>query len=189
MDLAAEVKNPNASWGARELSYSFTVLDQAARTLGSVDGKGFLMPGETRWFVAPAVSVSGRIADVRFTISKESVGWQKFKSFSQDVSLATRNVWFRKIVPPEIGFAELSGEVENRSSFTLDSVEVSGTIFDSKSAVIALGKTLLKTVKPSEVRHFSIKWQSHFEGDAARWEAQAKSNFLLDQNFILKYGE
>lgn len=189
VDFAAEIKNPNASWGVKVFDYLFSAFDSAGKPLMRLDGKSFILPGGTRWIIVPALSVIGEVSDVKFEIAKESIVWQKLKPFSQDVRLVTRSVNYRRIIPPEIGFAEVSGEVVNLSSFTLEGAEMNAILFDNRGSIVALGRTIAKTLKPGENRFFLIKWPSRFDREVTRWEVEAESNFLLDQNFIQRYGD
>lgn len=189
VDLAAEIKNPNADWGAKEFAYTFLASDANGKLIGRIPGRSFLLPGETRWIVEPAVAIVGRIADLKLEIPPESVVWQKLRPFAQDVGLPTRNVSFRQIRPPEIGFAEVRGEFVNHSSFTLKTVEVVAVLLDKSREAIGVGKTVLNNVLPGKVQQFVISWPNPFQGEISTVATEAHSNFLADQNFLQKYGD
>jgi len=136
------------------------------------------------------MAIVGRIASLKLEIPPENIVWQKLKPFTQEVGLPTRNISFRQIHPPEVGFAEVRGEVVNRSSFTLKVVEVAAVLFDSSGGVLGVGKTVLNDVLPGEAREFVVQWPSPFEGRVSgKPSVEAYSNFLSDQNFLQRYGD
>lgn len=197
IDLAAEIKNLNVSWGIRKFQYEF-VLKSEDKELARVPGESFILPAERRWIIRPggggefpliSLPAAGQVQKVEFEI--KSIGaaeWQKLKPFASEVSVITKNPGFRKINPLQ-GFAELRGEIENRSSFYIDEVEVNGVLFDAGGEVLAAGKTIVWTLRPGESRFFSIKWPAPFPGTVARPEALGHSNLLLDLNFLKQFGE
>lgn len=199
IDLGAEIRNPNGSWGIRGLEYQFILKDAAGFELGRVPGSTFILPAETRWIVRPGgggefplipLPLGGKVAKVEFVIAPAYPSeWQKLKPFAGDAAITSRNTKFRRVPPPHIGFAELYGEIENRTDFFLEEVEVVGVLFDKRGSVLAVGKTMARTLRPGEPRFFSIKWMTPFAGDVARHEASGHSNFLLDFNFLSKFGD
>jgi len=191
VDLAAQIKNPNPSWGIRHLGYEFILKGIGNKEIDRVPGETFLLPGESMWLVQPSITKpSETLVGVTLNLrSFQKTEWQKVKPFAREAGIITRNVRFMKIKPPQVGFAALEGEVQNRSNFSLDEVEVSGVLYDAGGNVIAVGRTIVRTLKPGEARFFSIQWPNPFPGNVARFEANGRSNFLLDINFLKKFGE
>jgi hypothetical protein len=192
VDLGAEVRNPNASWGVKEFRYEFVLKDAGGKELGRIAGTSFILPGETRWIVLPGGTANspaairlprnGTLAAVTFEIKPIGAdAWQKVRPFAAEASLATKNLRFQNLT--------LSGEVENRSSFTLDRVEVVGLLFDASGSLVAIGRTVVKTVTPAESRAFFVRWPSRPANVVLRTAAYAYTNFLLDETFIRQFGE
>lgn len=191
VDLGAEVRNPNASWGVKDFRYEFIMRDPTGRELGRVAGDSFIMPGETRWIVLPGGTATfplirlprtGELASVTFEIKPIVAGaWQEVRPFAVEASVATKNVRFQRLT--------LSGEIENRSSFTLGEVEIIGMLFGADNEPVAIGRTIVRTVTPQETRAFFVTWPQAPAGTSVRSAAYAYANFLLDETFIRQFGE
>jgi hypothetical protein len=198
IDLGAQIKNPNVSWGVKKFDYTFVLKGADGRELGRVAGSSFILPGETRWIIRPGggkdfplvrLPASGGVADVALEISKiSSRDWQKLRQFAQDASILSKNLRFERVAPPRTGFAELRGEVENRSSFLVDQVEINAVLWGGGNTVLAIGQTAARTLQPGETRAFTISWPAAFPGTVARWEAWGHANFLNDATFVKQFG-
>jgi hypothetical protein len=197
VDIGAEIRNPNLFWGVRRFDYSFVLKGAQGEELSRAAGRSFVLPGETRWVILP-----GGIRDLPIVpLPRDGVlnavdleihpiaptEWQKVRPFAEDVSIHTKNLRYELIRPPRVGFADLRGEVENRSSFLLDEVEVKGVIFGPRDSVLAIGRSVVMTVRPGEARAFTISWPNRFPGTAARWAAWGHANFLNDDTFVRQF--
>jgi len=189
VDLAAEVKNLNAAWGVNNLSWQFILKGDDGNVLSRVRGSTHLLPGETRWIIAPAAYPPGRVANVDFEIQQTDISWQKLKPFTQDVLLRVLDPSLKKLVPPVAGFAELRGFVRNQSSFAFEKVEVNAVLFDGFERVIAVGQTTLEKLGPGETSPFLITWPTRFSAEMNRFEVHAHTNLLSDANFLWQYRE
>lgn len=189
VDLAAEIKNPNALWGTAEIRYQFILLGEGDAILTRVRGTTYLLPGEARWVMELAKFSPGTIRDVKFEVQKEEIPWQKLKPFAKDVSVKIENPVFKKFAPPAIGFAEVRGSVANASSFTLAEAEVDAVLFDSLNRVVAVGKTVLGALGPGTRAPFRIFWPLPFEGEVVKTSVAAYTNLLSDANFLQRYSD
>jgi hypothetical protein len=187
-DLGAEIKNPNASWGSREIEWQFIFRGEEGTVVDRVSGSTYLLPGETRWVIAPAAYTLGKVADIDFKIQQEGIEWQKLKPFVQEAVLRVLNPTWKKLLPPAIGFIEARGEVRNNSSFTLGKVEVNLILLDKAGKVLAIGATVIDDLAAGKTKSFSYTWTSKFSGEIARIEAFAHADFLSDLNFMERYG-
>jgi hypothetical protein len=197
VDIGAEIRNPNLFWGVRRFDYSFVLKGAQGEELSRAAGRSFVLPGETRWVILPGgirdlpivpLPRDGVLSAVDLEIHPiVPTEWQKVRPFAEDVSIHTKNLRYELIRPPRVGFADLRGEVENRSSFLLDEVEVQGVLFGPRDSVLAIGRSVVMTVRPGEARAFTISWPNRFPGTAARWAAWGHANFLNDDTFVRQF--
>ncbi len=155
--------------------------------LARIRGTTYLLPGETRWVIAPATFSPVRVSDVQFEIQKENISWQKLKPFTEDVSLRVFNTAFRKLNLPS-AFAEVRGSVQNRSSFTFGKVEINAVLYDRFDRILAVGRTIKEGLGSNQTEPFLITWPTSFEGGVNRVEVTAHTNLLEDNNFLQRYG-
>jgi hypothetical protein len=199
IDLGAELKNPNLSWGVRDFNYAFILRDANGAELSRLSGTSFILPGETRWIIRPGgtkdfplvrLPAGGKVAKVEIEIAPINVhNWQKLRQFAKEASLVTKNLRYQIVTPPRVGFAELKGEVENRSAFLVDQVEVNAVLRAADNTIVAIGQTMLRTLRPGETRAFTIAWYKPFPGEVTRVEAWSHANFLNDATFVKQFGE
>jgi hypothetical protein len=199
IDLGAEIRNPNLSWGVRKFDYVFVLKDASGAEVSRVSGSSFILPGERRWIIRPGgggdfplvpLPSGHTVASVDFVILPIPASeWQKLRPFAEKVSIAAKNLRYERATPPRVGFADFRGEVENRSDFLLDEVEINGVIFGEGNRVLAIGRTLVRTLRPGESRAFTISWRNPFSGAPVRWEAWGHANFLNDATFVKQFGE
>jgi hypothetical protein len=187
VDLAARIKNTNLSWGTAELRYTFTILDAGGEVSSRVRGRTHLLPGESRWVIELGAFSPRRAADILFEVATTTISWQKLKPFSQDISIIVRDVQFRKMIKPEVDFAELSGTVENKSNFALAEIPITVVLYDQFDRVLAFGKTVSRDLAPGSSQRFRVVWPTPFSGEVARSEVEASSNLLSDSTFIQRY--
>ncbi len=198
IDLAAQIKNPNLSWGIKKFNYSFILKDENGNEAGRITGTSFILPGETRWIIRsggtrniPLIKLpqAVRVTDVVFEIEPIiPTDWQKLRSFTKEAEIISKNVRFEYLKPPRAGFAELRGEIENRSSFLIDQVEINAVLFGEGDLVLAVGQTMARTLKPGETRYFAISWPIKFSGKVVRWDVRGHANFLIDETFVKQFG-
>lgn len=198
IDLGAEIKNPNLSWGVRDFEYAFIMKDASGGELGRIGGRSFILPGETRWIIRPGggrdfplvrLPARGRVADVALEIAPiPARNWQKLRQFAGDAAIVPKNLRYQRIMPPRTGFAELRGEVENRSSFLVGEVEINAVLLGKDNQILAIGQTIARTLQPGETRAFTVSWPSEFSGTVVRSEVWGHANFLHDATFVKQFG-
>jgi hypothetical protein len=196
IDLGALIKNPNVSWGIKEFDYAFLLKDAEGKELGKKSEKAFVLPGQTRWIILPKVGLSNLGVPRGAKISKAELviypispyNWQKLRPFAKEASLVTKNVRLTLLTPPRVGFAELFGDIENRSSFVLNEVEAYGVLFGPTGEIVAIGKSAAMTLRPGETRHFLILWTKKTLNTPQNFYAEGTANFLKDDTFVRQFG-
>ncbi len=60
-------------------------------------------------------------------------------------------------------------------------------MYDVKKRFVAIGNTMMKSLRQGETRDFRIFWQRQFDGEDASFDTFVNVNVLQDSNFLQKY--
>lgn len=184
-DAVAFVKNPNGEYGASEVSYEFTLRDTDGEELLNVKGKTFVLPGESRYVIEPAIKVPGDPSEVTFRVMEaEWRGLGPFSSSGLDIKDANLQ---RDEIARTTSF---SGVVRNRTPYNLRNVEAHVVLYDSAQGdkAVAAGKTNMQLLLRDTDRFFQIFWPYVLPLNL-RIDARAESDFFENSNFIRDYGK
>lgn len=191
-DAAIQLKNPNSNWGLRAFNYQIDFKDSSGHTLpGSLFGKSFLMPNTTQWLMETAKFAPAETKEIELKINTSTLEWSKVRSYVMEDKFVIRDQHFRLLTPPAVGYAELTGRIENKSPFNVKDVEIQGILYDRDKRIISFGRTTLFSLASKEVREFRIFWPKKFlnRNPVADFEVLVKINFLTDEAFLQEYGE
>lgn len=183
-DAVAFVRNPNFGYGASEVSYEFTFLDINSEKLHRVVGKAFVLPGESRYIIEPAVKVPGEPSGVTFRIMEAE--WRGLGPFSP-AGLEIKDI---DLKPEEDArTVRFSGVVYNGTPYNLKNVEVHVVLYDSarEDRPVAAGTTNMQLLLRDTARAFQIVWPYALPANL-RIDARVESNFFENSNFIRDYG-
>jgi len=175
-DLVAEVRNPNANWGAESMIYEFTFYNANNQLIGSKQGSTYILPQETKYIVEQRIYLTETPSLMKFELA--DINWQKLIGFSElQIRVKTKN--------PRImdGKYNLYGAIENKSNYNLDKIEAVGLLFDEDYGIIAVGKTEIRTFLIGETRDFEINWPSANK-EIYSSEIKVYTNIFLDENFM-----
>lgn len=184
-DAVAFVKNPNGEYGASEVSYEFTFTDTDGEEMLSVGGKTFVLPGESRYVVEPAVKVSGVPSRITFRVVEAE--WRGLGPFSSS-GLGIKDLNLQRDESARV--TSFSGVVENRTPYNLKNVEAYVVLYDSTEGekALAAGKTNMQLLLRDTDRFFQIFWPYVLPANL-RIDARAESDFFENANFIRDYGK
>lgn len=186
-DLAAQIRNPNLSWGAASFEYKFEAFDSAGKSLGVRSGKWFILPAVDTVLIENDFISRNRIDRLELTFSPVlKIDWQKLKDLT-DFGLKSRNVVFRYLKPPEIGFAELTGLAVNGSDFGFHRFVVKAVLFGAGREPLAINKTELFTILAREERFFKFNWPYQFFGEFSQSLVFVETDVFSDENFLRRY--
>lgn len=188
-DLAAQVRNPNLSWGAASFEYRFEAFDSAGELTGSRSGKSFILPAADTVLIENNFSSQRPIVrlEVSFTPVLE-ISWKKLKDLA-GFDLRSRNVGFRYLKPPESGFAELTGLAINASDFSFHRLVVKAVLFGAGREPLAINKTELFTVGGGEERFFKLTWPFQFSGEVGQPLVLVETDVFSDENFLRRFSQ
>jgi len=180
-DLVAKVENPNPNWGIESLDYQFNIYDSDNQLIGYMAGNTYLLPQETRYIIEQRMTT--KMDPARVDIELSNINWRKLKNF-KELEIRIKN---GEIKITEEGFNKLVGNVENKSNFDLDKIEVSGLLF-SNSKIIAVGRTEMRTVSKGGVRYFEISWPYEISEEVKSFELKPYTDIFLNENFLKIHG-
>ncbi len=175
-DLVAKVENSNRNWGAELLDYKFNLYSNG-QLIGSKQGNTYVLPDETKYIVEQKFFSEDEITSISLELSNTI--WQNLKDFSE-LQLRVRNAGYEQID----GKLRLTGNVENKSSYNLDTVEILGLLFDENQNIIAAGKTTVNTFLMTETRSFVIEWPYQIEKEIHSFEVKVYTDVFEDDNFM-----
>jgi len=180
-DAVAYIKNPNSEFGAPRVSYEFIFLDESNQELARIGGSSFILPGQTRYIVEPAVVLRGTPKTIDFKIG--GVSWQKLAHF-RPLGLNLRDVTFQR--SEETNSVSVTGIVDNKSPYNLKEIEVSGILKSAQGETVAAGKTNMQDLVRGTSRFFRIDWP--YILPYVEVDVRVESNFFENSNFIRDYG-
>ena len=152
-DALAEIKNPNKDHGAPELQFVFNFYNADKKLIGERSGKTFILANQTRYIIESNIQLPEPAALVDFTI-KPGVSWQKQESYESDLPIFS--VKYELMSQGELGFAKVTGVVENKTAYNFNSVEADVVPVDDNDQPIAVGKTILDNLRFGESRAFIV---------------------------------
>lgn len=180
VDLVAKIRNSNRDWGADSFSYLFELYDASGNLIVSKEGNSYVLPHETKYAIEQRVLADSEIFSVEFKVT--DIAWQELVDY-EEVELLVRNLEFKQ----SENFSQLTGTLENRSSYDLDKIGIYTVLFDKSSNILGAGKTEIRTLLSKESRYFEIKWPFSIKGQIEKADTMAKTNVFLDQNFMRRY--
>lgn len=152
-DAMAEIKNPNADYGANEFRYVFNFYDTDGKLIGERSGKSFISAGQTRYVIESNIQLAAPAALVDFIVTP-NISWQKQISYLSDLSVFSTRY---ELVPHgESGFAKVTGVLENKTEFNFGNVEVDVVLVGGDAWPIAVGKTSVDNLRFGESRSFTV---------------------------------
>ncbi len=183
-DIAAEIENPNFTYGSEDVEYHFQIFDSAGKEIQSIPGKTFIFPQEIRSIIVQAVSLNKVPSQVIFHV--DSIAWQRITGFSNSgINVDNRLVQIVQNNPNV--YARMSGIVNNNSPYDLRSIEVNMIAYDSTGNPIAVNRTDIQTVKSGEKRQVTVFMPHPFLGTINHFTMFGYTDFFANQNFISEH--
>jgi len=177
-DLIARIKNSNINFGINSLSYVFELYDANEQIIASKQGKTYILPQETKYIVKPKIFLEKPLAAAEFKI--KDVSFVKLENFQElDLKIKNRNHYL-----DENEFHKITGAIENKTSYDLDTIEVVGLLFDSNNKIIAIGRTEMNTVLMNETRGFEITWPYQISEPVFNFDVHVYTDVFSNENFI-----
>ncbi|MBI1755421.1 hypothetical protein HY250_01665 [Candidatus Azambacteria bacterium] len=179
-DAVAQVRNPNPAHGARSLVYVFHFYDEKKNMIGERSGSVYLLAGQTRYIVESNIALSQQAAFEAFSITG-TVAWEIQERLTGQAALPVFSKKFEKISPPGIGFAKVTGTVENQTQYTFSAVDVQVVLVDKNQQPIAAGRTQINNLRFGESRALTVLFPSEIPLPVDVY-AEAVTNVFDDSN-------
>ena len=172
-DLVAKIENPNNDWGAESVDYKFNIYDSDNELIGYKTGRTYLLPQETKYIIEQRMTT--KMDPFRADIELSNIIWQELKDF-EEIETGIRD---KRHEITEQGFNKVSGNIENKSSYDLDKIEIAALLFKESDELIAVGKTETRTVLAGESRYFEIIWPYQVPEEVSSFEIKVYTSVFL----------
>jgi len=154
-DVLAQIKNPNLTVGASELSYHIVLEDALGETLEERYGSTFVYPGKLKYIYEPGFNVGATdVENITFTIIDAKFAVED-RFYSKNLTTSGVNLEQQK------DSLRITGTARNNGDLVVEDLYVTGIIYDQgKKNILAASATLVKTVVSRESRFFEINFPS-----------------------------
>lgn len=160
-DIAIQVQNPNAEWGASPLEYSIALLDKDGKVINSaIERDSFILPGETKYLMT--FNLLAVQTPVKAELSVTYAEWLKVQNYSEP-KFTTETLTYQEVEEPG-AFARLKGKVTNRTTFTFNNISIGIVLKDAAGKVIGLNRSSVETLVPGEGRDFIVTFPQELPG-------------------------
>ena len=148
-----EIKNPNNSYGAKDVDYSLLVKDQLGESI-RINDSTFLYPSEIRYRVLIDVPAeSGQPDALPYSFSTSTLTWVSAEDLirprTQLRDVRSEFDGTRKVLI-------VQGVLKNDNDFSSSEAIVNAIVRDGFGKLIGASKTLLKDLGANEERYFQI---------------------------------
>jgi len=159
VDLAVRVRNPNIKWGLRGVNYQFSVGGTFYETQ-----RGFLLPGEEKYFVALNVDgVSTGTPQIFF----EDYDWWRVTNYQEWGPQRTNFVIADKRFVParqtelsgQLPISELQASLTNNTAYNYNDLDIQFTLFTG-NRLVGINQITLRDLRSSEQRPIVARWSS-----------------------------
>ncbi len=182
-DIVADIHNPNALYGGKEVYYTVEILGGDGSVLASRNSKTFILPNENKYIVEVGMKTNQKPTSVKVTIN--NVDWIKFTKFDSP-HILVKNQRFG-LVKNGMNYAEAFGLVSNDSPYDFHNVVVNVILEDERGLPVAVNKTEMRTLDSDSQREFRLVWPHKFPGNIKSSTMQAETNVFDSLNFMKKY--
>lgn len=152
----AFIENPNINASAESASYVFKIRDGLGNVLAERSGVVLIPNTRTIVVFEPNFEISGEVSRTDFEFTSEII-WHKDETRPSEI-LVGRNFLSREESAPR-----LEAQIENRSIFDIDRLEVVALIFDGNKNAIGASRTFLNDFKKDSQETLIFTWPKPFE--------------------------
>ncbi len=150
----AQIKNPNKNLSASDITYTFRFMDASGKELGHDGGKTYILGGEQKYLVLPNIRLKEVPTQVKVEISNPD--WKRRLSVP-NILIKAGIPQFKDVNDPAVGF-EIKSNIQNLSTKIVGTVKISAIVTDKNGTVIAVNQRTENTLKPQEVRDYTMFW-------------------------------
>ncbi len=181
--VAAKIINPNTNFGASNFNYSFYLYDSNNVLIGTLNGKSFIWPGESKYIVEGGISLMK--APIKAVLNIENPTWHEVKNF-KSINLTLGNINYGKGEPGSGKFFMVDFTASNNTPFDLKKVYISAIVSTKEGLPIAVSSTILENFKSKEQKSFSIPWFLEFKGVPSSVDLSISTNLWETPELLLQ---
>lgn len=179
VDLFAELKNDNLTFGIPSLRYTFELYDKDDVLLTKKQGVTFILPNSSKYIIEQAVAVKQMPDRVKFIFEKS--GFKEVKDYIKP-RLAVLNI---TSTIDEAGFLRVRGIVGNQTNLNFNKVSVVTILRDDADRLIAINRHEIHTLLSNENRFFEMTWAYRIPF-FSKIENQVDTN-IFDESNVIKF--
>jgi hypothetical protein len=153
---AAYINNANLKAEAKDVPYTFTLLDAQNAVIITRKGSINIPPGKNFAIVEPRISVQDRIpARTLFEFGAE-YNWKSISKNPPQLVVADQN-WADTDISPRI-----SADIVNPTFQDIERVDVTVIVYDEQKNAFAASKTFITNLKAESKQPIVFTWQEPF---------------------------
>lgn len=155
VDVIAEVRNDNISYGIAQFSYTFELYGKENNLVATKKGNTFILPNSTKFIIEQAISLTSTAKTVKFVYNDP-----KFKEVKEYIKPRLQILGARSNIPQEKdqGMLTVYGNLVNQTNFDLDKAFVTVLLRDERGQTVGVNKQEARTVLSNENRFFEMRW-------------------------------
>jgi hypothetical protein len=187
-DAMARITNPNISLGSSSFDYEFSLKDASGNTLATREGKGFILPKESKYVVEVNLETVSTPASVTFAM--KNYQWSEFSGYEEPRLVIYQKNFTQRL--ENSGKSEAKGLLINESPFDFNAIKVNVILRNSAGKVAGIGSHEMRTINSGEQRDFRLLWPlgiSEILNGQDGVEMEPEADVFDSQNFIKKYLE
>lgn len=180
VDVLAEVRNDNFSYGIDQFSYTFELYGKENNLVATKKGNTFILPNSTKFIIEQAVKITSlpKRAEFHYTDPKFKEVKEYVKPRLQVLSLKP-NLNEGK----EQGMLMIQGTLVNQTNFDLDKAFITILLRDERGKTVGVNRQEARTLLSNENRFFEMRWfyrVPHF----INIDSAADTNIFEESNYL-----
>lgn len=179
-DIAIRVRNPDLELGMTNINYTLAINDITGEPITILRGRGFLLPKEEFYIIAPAVQMAR--APGSASVMFDDITWGR--PVVDNPQFEIINSVYQTLPAGSIFASEATGVVRNNSTFGFDSVTVSILLSDERGDLISIATSEVNTLLSGEARFFKVTWPGSFTRQVNEVQMIPRTNTLDEQNIL-----
>lgn len=189
-DFLAQVRNPNATYGAGVVSYTLDLVFDGTggkESVTTIDGSFYILPGQTKYIVLSPIKTALPIQSMKMHII--NIAWQELDplAVSSSVNLTVTAASFIPSTQAPLA-GKVGGSARNNSDFDLEAVDVAVILMDSEGNPVGASRTEIRTFLAHTARGFEVAWYAKPTSNVDHVLAEGNANLFRNRTFIRTYG-
>lgn len=178
----AVVRNPNIDFGAYDVQYTISAIDDLGREYSKREGVIDLLPGITVPIFEPSLRISDSVNIVDTKISFGDIVWVKNIEQKKNVSVST------SLIENEDTQPFLSGSVTNNEAVAVGSQQIIALVSDDQGNPVGVSSTVVDPIAKGQSKDIFFTWPEPFYVGSRICDAQSGrriSSFLGDVAIVI----